>query len=144
MHHIFIETVETSDTFSLEQEDNALQILKQTIYKNSSIDDSEFDRYLTTGIIKYKSKKSNLTYYVRKLRPTLVFKENWDNKDRKSHDFITSLCFHPLGYYLHSFVGCLCPTDDVIAHLKYILADEARYWKVAHAHSINHVEAGIP
>jgi hypothetical protein len=41
---------------------------------------------------------------------------------------------HPIGYYRGTWAGAMAPTDDVIAHLMMMRADEHMYWRRAKQH----------
>jgi hypothetical protein len=54
-----------------------------------------------------------------------------------------TLCLHPIGYYANSWAGAMCPTDDVIAHLMMMRADEPMFWRKANQHPPHRPEAGL-
>ena len=56
---------------------------------------------------------------------------------------VAVLCLHPIGYYENTWAGCLVPSDDVIAHLTMMRADEAHYWSKANQHDPASPEAGL-
>jgi uncharacterized protein YifE (UPF0438 family) len=130
---IFMKTISSSSKYKIEQETRALEKLRGMLTKE------QYDSYLITGVIEEKSKRSGLCYYVRRLKPTIVVRHT-----ETAINFIIGLCLHPLAYYMDSFAGCLCPTDDVVSHLLWIRGDEAGFWKEANHHTQEQVEIGLP
>jgi hypothetical protein len=98
-----------------------------------------FASYIMCGMFPETSKKSGVNYLLRKGRPTLALKENYWGRAR----FMTALCLHPTAYYAGSYAGGHVPTDDVIAHLKHIRADEHYYWRKANQHPLHLPHAGV-
>ncbi len=96
--------------------------------------------YLLTGQFLETSKRSGLTYVFRRLKPTVVLTPH---KDPDQIRILTSLCLHPLGFYLGSRCGAMCPSDDIIAHLIMMRADEAKFWQRANQHPPSRPEAGL-
>ncbi len=91
--------------------------------------------YFLTGTFLEPSKRSRLMYMFRRNAPTIVCKIVVESHGIHLRPFAT-LCMHPIGYSEFSGIGCLCPSDDVIAHLLYMRADEYGYWKNANQHTI--------
>lgn len=114
-------TMAASVAWGVEQEANALQTLA------GHLPHHQFKYYLMAGMFCEKSKRSGVTYLFRKLRPTVAL--GTDPKDSNRFKMLCSLCLHPIGYYEGSWAGAMCPTDDVIAHLLLMRADEHLYWK---------------
>ena len=114
-------TMGASVAWGVEQEANALQTLA------GHLPHHQFKYYLMAGMFVEKSKRSGITYLFRKLRPTVALAPALERPDR--FNMLCSLCMHPIGYYEHSWAGAMCPTDDVIAHLMLMRADEHLYWK---------------
>jgi len=121
-----------SDAWGIEQESNALQTLAGLLRH------SQFKRYLLTGMFLETSKRSGVMYCFRKLRPTVAI-------DLKGNDtrIMCTLCMHPIAYYADSWAGAMCPTDDIIAHLMLMRADEHMFWKRSNQHSAYKREAGL-
>lgn len=113
-----------SAAWTFEQEIRALALL------SSLTTEHQYKTYLLTGIFIETSKRSKIIYMFRKLRPTVVMAPREDGKCKP----LCALCMHPLAYYQDSYAGALCPTDDVIAHLLLMRADEHRFWKVSTQH----------
>lgn len=105
----------------------------------SLVTEDAFARYVLSDNILEKSERSGVHYVIRKNHPTLAYAPVRDGKTR----FLAALCLHPLGYYADSFAGILVPTDEVIAHLLMIRADERRYWAKAGQHRPPDPRAGI-
>jgi hypothetical protein len=88
-----------------------------------------FNYYILTGGFLESSTRSTITYWFRKNRPTVALKS-------RDHGVCISaiLCLHPLGYYQESYAGVMVPSDDVIAHLLLMRADEHKFWSKANQH----------
>jgi hypothetical protein len=105
--------------------------------------------YDLTGAFLEHSSRSGLTYLFRRLRPTVVMSPRWPERGEaptrrdESMRMLAVLCRHPVGYYQHTWAGCMVPTDDVIAHLLWMRGDEANYWGKANQHEPWTPEAGI-
>lgn len=133
-HHLdqLLRTLGCSDAWGIEQEKNALDLLGTLIRHRA------FKQYLLTGSFLESSKRSGVTYFFRKLRPTIAM-----------HDVngymrvMCALCMHPLAYYEDSWAGAMTPTDDVIAHLMLMRGDEAMFWRRCSQHPAWRPQAGI-
>lgn len=132
-----IDTMAAAVAWGLEQEHHAVKLLATLVTHH------QFKLYLLTGMFTERSKRSNLTYLFRRLRPTVVMTP----RNRHSADdelrILCALCLHPIAYYQGSWAGAMCPTDDVIAHLMLMRADEPLFWKRANQHEAGRPEAGI-
>jgi len=93
--------------------------------------------YVMTGSFLETSPRSKIMYMFRRCRPTLAFAN-----DGEKVRILAALCLHPIGYYQDSFAGVLVPTDDVIAHLLLMRADEKKFWSKANQHHLWEPEAG--
>jgi hypothetical protein len=119
-HRKWIEglSVRTNSQLTVEAELKAIELLK------TKITESQFRCYILNGAFPEHSKRSDLYYFFRKGLPTLVY--SWhDNPQGK---ILAALCLHPYGYYAYTHVGVMTPTDEVIAHLMLMRADERKYW----------------
>ena len=105
--------------------------LKAQVKLGSLIDDHQMRQYMLTGSFVERSKRSQVLYVFRRLRPTLALRHGWDYHLK----VLCGLCFHPVGYYEKTFAGCLVPTDDVIAHLLMMRGDERKFWAQANQHT---------
>lgn len=118
--NLLLRTRKASFAWSVLAELTALQKLERHISSD------QLSEYILTGSFTVHSKRSNLTYLIRKSRPTVVF--NCKNR------ILACLCLHPVGFYAGTFAGAMVPTDDVIAHLMYIRSDERKFWAKANQH----------
>lgn len=108
------------------------------------LSERQYHQYDMTGTFMEESKRSQVHYMFRRLRPTLAL--SWRNRRGdvgEMSKLLTALCMHPIGYYSKSWGGCMTPTDDVIAHLCFMRGDEARFWGQANHHAPWEPEAGI-
>lgn len=124
------------DVWGLEQEQNAIQLL------GSLVRHRQLKQYILTGGFLERSRRSGLTYYFRRLRPTVVI----DARDETSSQparIVCTLCMHPIAYYEGTWAGAMCPTDDVVAHLMLMRGDEHMFWRRANQHSPERPEAGL-
>ena len=133
-HHLDqdLRTLGVSVAWSLEQENRALELLRKHLSEYA------FSRYLLTGMFLETSERSGICYVFRRLRPTVAL--TFSNGAVR---ILAALCLHPIGYYANSWAGAMCPTDDVIAHLVLMRADEHRYWGKANQHPAYRPEAGL-
>lgn len=127
-----IRTMACSDAWGVQQEANALQLLATLLPHH------QFKRYLLTNTFLESSKRSGVMYMFRKLRPTVALSMNG-----KSVKILAALCMHPIAYYAGTWAGAMCPTDDVIAHLTLMRADEHMFWRKANQHRATDPEAGL-
>lgn len=95
--------------------------------------------YFMTGMFLEASPRSGVTYLFRRLRPTIALSANKHGVMK----VLACLCLHPIGYYADTWAGCLCPTDDVVAHLMLMRGDEHYFWRKANHHCQLDNEAGI-
>jgi hypothetical protein len=123
----------STQAHSIEAEAKAIESLR------SLVTESAYRCYFLCGMFLETSKRSGVTYLFRKLRPTVAIK----NQGGERMKLLTTLCLHPIGYYTGGFAGAMVPTDDVIAHLMLMRADERRYWAKANHHGPFEVEAGL-
>jgi hypothetical protein len=122
---------ETIDAWDLDRELRAMTLL-QTL-----ISPKMFKAYLLTGMFLETSRRSGVHYWFRRLRPTLAL------AGRGEVRILAALCLHPVAYYTHTFCGAMVPTDDVIAHLLLMRADEHLYWRRSQQHHPMAPEAGV-
>lgn len=90
--------------------------------------------YMLTGAFLETSRRSRVTYFFRRCRPTIAIRDE---------RMLCTLCLHPTGYYEGTFAGSLCPTDDVIAHLLLMRGDEPLFWRRANQHAPDQPESGL-
>jgi hypothetical protein len=94
--------------------------------------------YMTTGAFPEVSERSGVLYFFRRCRPTVAIKV-----DQHGSRILCALCLHPIGFYQGTHAGSMCPTDDVIAHLLMMRADEPLFWRRANQHAPWKPESGI-
>jgi hypothetical protein len=126
-----IRTVGEAKWLNFKAEKRAMSLLKDLI------NPTQYEQYLLTGCFGEVSTKSRLFYLFRRSRPTIVV--TFRGPDGREMDqesrFLVTLCAHPLGFYEASYLGALVPTDEVIAHLLLMRADEHLLWKKSNQHS---------
>lgn len=127
-----LHTLDASQVWDIDTEIAALGRLR------TYLSEWAFDRYVLTGSFIETSKRSGVVYMFRRLRPTLAIRT-----DESGSRLLAALCLHPIGYYEESWAGSMCPTDDVIAHLLLMRADERKFWSQANQHGPNAAEAGV-
>jgi len=127
-----LRTLGCSDAWGIEQEARALQLLATLVSHR------QFKQYLLTGMFLESSKRSGVMYVFRKLRPTVALRMTGP-----SSEIMCALCAHPLGYYGDSWAGAMCPSDDIVAHLQMMRADEPRFWKTSNQHPAITPMAGV-
>lgn len=123
-----LNTIGACDAWGLEQEQKALQTLGGLVRHH------QMKQYVMTGMFIESSATSGVFYVFRRLKPTIAM--------RPPH-ILACLCMHPIGYYEESWAGCMCPTDDVIAHLLLMRGDEHMFWRRCEQHSPQHPSAGL-
>lgn len=138
IHHLGcdLSTMGCSPAWSVEAEIKAMKLLRTLIPKHL------FEMYFLTGMFLERSKRSQVTYIFRRLKPTVALKA-FRGDSNKSAEILCCLCLHPLGYYAESWAGALCPTDDVIGHLLLMRGDEKMYWRRANQISAHRPNAGL-
>jgi hypothetical protein len=126
------------DAWNVQAEHKAMERLKGLISERM------WRAYYLTGGFLETSKKSDLTYWFRRLRPTVVLTTHGNGLvSGAGSRILVALCLHSVAYYADTFCGGLCPTDDVVAHLLMMRADEHRFWKHANHHEPHSVLAGL-
>lgn len=128
-----LKTLGCSTAWGIEQEAKALQLLAGLITHH------QFKQYLLTGSFLERSPRSGVTYMFRKLRPTVAVHTGKTGKV----EIMCALCAHPIGYYKGSWAGVMCPSDEVVAHLQMMRADEARFWRTSNQHEAIAPQAGV-
>lgn len=129
-----ISAFEVLDAWNLETELTAIDRLAELLTERM------FKAYVFTGAFLETSKRSGLSYWFRRLAPTVVMTPHQDPTEMR---ILCALCLHPLGYYAATRVGAMTPTDDVIAHLLLMRGDEPLFWKRANQHPAIAPEAGL-
>jgi len=124
---------EVAEVQDMEAELIAMDTLRQMIKPHL------FAAYVLHGMILESSKKSGVTYWLRKGKPTIALAPD-QNGEMK---ILCALCLHPLGYYEGTTYGAMVPTDEVIAHLIMIRAREAFFWRKANQHPAHQWQSGL-
>jgi hypothetical protein len=96
----------------------------------------QYAQYELLGYFGEASPRSNVLYIFRRARPTVAL-------SKRSGKFLCALCMHPIAYYNESFVGAMTPTDDLLAHLLLMRADEHFFWRRCNQHPYTMANAGI-
>jgi hypothetical protein len=107
----------------------------------SRIGEPQFDSYVLSGIFSEMSPRSGVYYFFRKGRPTLAV--TFHGRNANNGRVLAALCLHPMGYYSGSHVGLMTPTDEVIAHLLLMRADEHKFWAKSGQWSASDTRSGI-
>lgn len=123
-----LNTIGACDAWGLEQEQKALKTLGGLVRHH------QMKQYVMTGMFIESSLRSGVFYVFRRLKPTLAI---------RGSRILAALCMHPIGYYEESWAGCMCPTDDVLAHLLLMRGDEHMFWKRCAQHPASHPSAGV-
>jgi hypothetical protein len=118
--------------------------LKAMMTLKGKINDCQWDSYILAGCFPETSLRSHVTYILRKGLPTIAMRcrPNPDGPG-EIRSFLAALCSHPLGYFEGTHAGAYPPSDEVIATLLSIRADEAKMWAKSNQHSLNDPLAGI-
>lgn len=106
------------------------------------VNEIQFLHYVACGSFVETSKRSRVTYWFRRLRPTIALRPMGEGDDALMHP-LAALCLHPIAYYRRTYAGAMVPTDDVIAHLLLMRGDEHRYWRQANQHPVEEAIAGL-
>ena len=106
------------------------------------LNDNQRDAYTIMGAFPETSKRSGVTYILRKGLPTIAMKCRPCEGGETRH-FLAALCIHPLGWYHGTHVGVCPPSDEVLGVLLQIRADEHGLWKRAHHLTIDDPMAAI-
>lgn len=138
---LWINTMRATDAWDVDAEVKAMEKL------GGLLTPRQRRCYLLTGSFLETSKRTGLVYVFRRLRPTIVLssRHKWWSKlaETDSMRCIAVLCMHPIGYYDKTWAGCMVPSDDVIAHLLSMRADESYFWRKANQHDPASPEAGL-
>ena len=131
-----LRTIGAAAAWSVEAEMNAM------IKLDGLLSGQQERSYILTGSFLETSRRSNVTYLFRRLRPTVAMTPRNSNGDDMMR-CLAVLCLHPVGFYRQTWGGCMTPTDDVIAHLLLMRGDEAGFWRQASQHEPWTPEAGL-
>lgn len=135
---LLMDTIGAARAWDVKAELRAMETLRRHVTEWA------FNCYLMTGTFLETSPRSHVHYMFRRLRPTLAMTAGPDfRRGDVGVRILCALCMHPVGYYEDSWAGALVPTDDVIAHLLLMRADEHLFWKQANQHLAWAPEAGL-
>lgn len=98
------------------------------------------DSYVLNECFLETSPRSHVHYLFRKGKPTIAMGKS---KETGNIKFLAALCLHPLAYYEDTFCGSMAPSDDVLAHLLLMRADEHRFWKESNQHPLWDPRSGV-
>lgn len=132
-YEILFRTLTTYMTLRHEAEEVAARLLQ------TMITEAQWKCYVLTGMFLESSPRSGGVYIFRKGRPTIAMRLN---SVRNLYP-ACAMCMHPIGFYEGTWMGVMAPSDEVIAHLLTMRADEPGLWRKANQHPIWNVEAGI-
>jgi hypothetical protein len=127
-------TVQACGAWRLEAEERAISKLKNHICVEA------YERYSLTGGFTERSERSGIIYWFRRLRPTVALSNTLQRGGLRA---LVSLCLHPIGYYGGTYAGVMVPTDDVLAHLLLMRADEHYFWRKCNQHPISSPQSGV-
>lgn len=134
---LLMNTVAASQGWDYAAELRAQEKLKELIKPHL------FEMYQMMGVFMETSPRSGVTYWFRRLRPTVATAPLRRWIPDAPLVALATLCLHPVAYYVQSYAGAMVPTDDVIAHLLFMRGDEHGFWKNANQHHPREDEAGI-
>lgn len=123
----YLKMLGISMTMDVQAERRALATLRLLIKPHLA------DAYEMCGWFIETSKRSGVTYLFRRLAPTIAFRQ-FERDGVACVNFLAALCLHPIGFYEALPMGCMVPTDDVIAHLTMMRADEVMLWRKSNQH----------
>lgn len=127
-------TLGCAEAWGIEQESRAVQLL------GTLVSHRQFKQYMLTGTFLESSKRSGIAYLFRRLRPTVAIASDIAKNTTR---VMCALCMHPIAYYRDTWAGAMCPTDDVVAHLTMMRADEPMFWRRSTQHPAWRPEAGL-
>ena len=93
----------------------------------------QYSQYVVTDMF-FERGKSGVDYLIRKNRPTVAI---------SNQKVLCTMCLHPLGYYSRTWTGALPPSDEAVAHVELIRADEHYFWRKANQIEISMSNSGI-
>lgn len=135
--NFWLTTIGATDAWKINAEARALEKLGELVSGR------QMRHYILTGSFIETSKRSQVTYLFRRLRPTVAMSPRNRDPGIDSMRCLAVLCLHPVGYYQDTWAGCMVPTDDVIAHLMLMRGDEPGFWRQATQHPPWAPEAGL-
>jgi hypothetical protein len=122
-----------STNLTAEAEFHAMSSLEKRISTN------QYRSYVLNGMFPERSKRSDIHYIFRKGYPTIAFSYHGFPEGR----IICCLCLHPFGYYKGTWAGMMTPTDEVIAALLLMRADEHLFWRKSGQWAASDLRSGL-
>jgi hypothetical protein len=90
------------------------------------LDDSQARDYVVSNCFMERGRRSGLLYMFRRGLPILTFRTSAESVEPRA-----ALCLHPLAYYEMTHAGALPPSDELLALLLMMRADEPYLWRKA-------------
>ena len=122
---------------------NAMAEITAMMSLRPKVSEGQWESYILSGAFPEYSPRSRVTYILRKGLPTIALRCTKTEDGHERRRYLTALCLHPLAYFENTWAGCTPPTDEVIAHLMLIRADEHRLWKKSGQHPMDDPRAAI-
>jgi hypothetical protein len=116
---------------------------KAMIALRKRINDNQWDCYVLGNAFTETSERSNVTYIFRKGLPTIAMRCRPRPEGGETRHFLAALCSHPLAWFEGTHVGAYPPTDEVLANLLAVRADEHMYWRKSIQHTLDDPLAAI-
>lgn len=164
MHEIIItqcpKTLNKYHSFGSNMIGGRLELLLESMFKNREstlveaekkaqerllelLDEKQRISFMVNDCFYEHSTKSGASYVFRRNRPTLALRLSDPVDGRQEVKFLASLCCHPMGYYTNTFAGVMTPSDELIANLLLLRADEHGFWKRSNQHPIHDPRSGV-
>lgn len=153
-------TLNKSHSFGSNMIGDRLELLLESMFKNREstlveaekkaqekllklLDDKQRISFIVNDCFYEHSTKSGASYVFRRNRPTLALRLSDPIDGKRGVKFLASLCCHPMGYYTNTFAGVMAPSDELIANLLLLRADEHGFWKRSNQHPIHDPRSGV-
>jgi hypothetical protein len=120
-----LKTLAASNAWDLHAELRAIKKLRR------HLNPEKWAQYILTGTFLEQSERSGVVYLFRRLRPTVAM-----SLAMHRVRILAVLCSHPIGYYSDTWAGAMVPTDDLLAHLLLMRADEHFFWRISNQHPV--------
>ena len=93
----------------------------------------QIESYVLSGAFIERGPRSNVAYVFRRGLPIIALRA--EDGDEECHPLAT-LCIHPLGYFDETNAGVMPPSDEVLALLLMLRADEVMLWRKCEQHAL--------
>lgn len=97
------------------------------------LNDTQARDYVVSNMFMERGRRSGLLYLFRRGLPILTFRTSEETVEPRA-----ALCLHPLAYYENTHAGVLPPSDEALALLLMLRADEPYLWRKANQMTIRH------